>query len=319
MINYSFPAPNTPVPSCQSTLTTLAQGCFTGFEESSAKPTWLIDLDYTPRTDMLLYAKYARGYRQGDVNPVAADGFQTWGPETVDNYEVGAKTAFNAPFPVTFDTAVFYNNFSNQQIFVGFQGPPPAIPNSSVVNAGKSRIWGIEVETVAQPIHNLTIDIAYTYLNSKLESLSLPASPSGSLYTIITPASLPGDPMQYTPKHKGSATVDYTLPLDENLGKISIGGTYVYTDPQLVQDIPPAAAAAFGNFGTLPAFSLLTFHADWKDVFQKPVDLSFFMTNALNKYYWTSMVDLTESVGWGTRTLAEPRMFGFRLRYHWGS
>jgi iron complex outermembrane receptor protein len=309
--NFFFPAPNTPFPTCQSTLTTLAQGCFTGFEESSAKPTWLIDLDYTPRTDMLVYAKYARGYRQGDVNPVAADGFQTWGPETVDNYEIGTKTTFDAPIPFTFDVAAFYNNFSNQQIFVGFQGPAPAVPNSSVINAGKSRIWGIEVETVAQPIHNLTIDIAYTYLNSKLESLSLPTLAAGSVYNVITPSSLPGDPMQYTPKHKGTATINYTLPVAEDLGRFTIGGTYVYTDPQLVERDNP--------FGTIPATSLLSFHAEWTNMFQKPVDLSFFMTNATNKFYWSSMVDLTESAGWATRTLAEPRMYGFRLRYHFGT
>lgn len=309
--NYFFPAPNTPLPTCQSTLTTVAQGCFTGFEESSAKPTWLIDLDYTPRTDMLFYAKYARGYRQGDVNPVAADGFQTWGPETVDNYEVGSKTTFDAPIPFTFDVAGFYNNFSNQQIFVGFQGPPPAVPNSSVVNAGKSRIWGIEVETVAQPIRHLTIDIAYTYLNSKLEALSLPTLAQGGLYNVLTPASEPGDPMEYTPKHKGSASVDYAIPLDPHIGTISIGGTFVYTDPQLVTRGVP--------WGTIPATSLLSFHAEWRNLGGHPVDASFFMTNATNKFYWNSVVDITESAGWATRTLAEPRMYGFRLKYHWGT
>jgi iron complex outermembrane receptor protein len=311
VINYLFPAPNTPVAACQSTLTTLAQGCFTGFEQSSAKPTWLINLDYTPRNDMLFYAKYARGYRQGDVNPVAADGFQTWGPESVDNYEIGSKTTFKSPVPTTFNIAAFYNNFSNQQIFVGFQGPPPAVPNSSVINAGKSRIWGIELETVVQPVQHLTVDLAYTYLNSKLESLTLPTIPPGFLYTTVTPSSLPGDPMQYTPKHKVVATIDYTLPLDPSIGEISFGGSYVYTDPQLVERDNP--------WGTIPAYTLLSFHAEWRDIARRPVDLSFFMTNANNKYYWTSMVDITESVGWATRTLAEPRMYGFRLKYHFGS
>jgi iron complex outermembrane receptor protein len=310
VINYLFPTPNNPIANCQSTLTTLAEGCFTGFEQASAKPTWLVDVDYTPRTDMLFYAKYARGYRQGDVNPVGPDGFQTWGPESVDSYEAGAKTTFNQPFPVTFNVAVFYNKLTNQQIFTGFQGPPPAVPNSSVINAGRSRIWGIEFETMAEPVHNLTVDVAYTYLNSKLEALNF-TIPTDSIYNVITPASLPGDPMQYTPKHKASVTIDYALPLADNLGKISFGGTYVYTDPQLVERDNP--------WGTLPAYSLLTLHAEWRNILQKPVDLSFFMTNATNKYYWTSMVDLTESVGWATRTLAEPRMYGFRLRYHWGT
>jgi iron complex outermembrane receptor protein len=310
VINYHFPLPNTPVASCQSTLTTLAQGCFTGFEEASTKPTWMIDLDYKPRTDMLFYAKYARGYRQGDANPVAPDGFQTWGPETVDSYELGTKTTFNSPVPATFNAAVFYNKLHNQQIFTGFQGPPPAVPNSSVINAGESRIWGIELETVIQPIQHLTVDVAYTYLNSKLETLNF-TFPAGSIYNVITPSSLPGDPMQYTPKNKASVTIDYTLPLEENIGQISIGGNYVYTDPQLVERDNP--------WGTIPAYSLLGFHAEWRNIYRKPVDLSFFMTNATNKFYWNSVVDITASAGWATRTLAEPRMYGFRLKYHFGS
>ena len=36
---------------------------------TSHKPTWLIDLDYTPVQDVLLYAKYARGYRAGTIAP----------------------------------------------------------------------------------------------------------------------------------------------------------------------------------------------------------------------------------------------------------
>jgi iron complex outermembrane receptor protein len=309
--DYFFPAANTPLPTCASTFTTVAQGCFTQFQESSAKPTWLIDLDYTPRTDMLFYVKYARGYRQGDVNAIAADGFQTWGPETVDDYEGGVKTTFNSPFPITFDADVFYNKFHNQQIFVGFQGPPPAVPNSSVVNAGQSRIYGAEVEAMAEPIRRLTIDVAYTYLNSRLESLSLPPLAPGGLYNLLQPASLPGDPLPYAPKHKASVTINYTLPLDEDIGSVSVGGTYVYTDPQLL--------TRGVSFGTLPALSLLGFHAEWSNMFRKPVDLSFFMTNATNKFYWNGVTDLSESVGWATRNLGEPRMYGFRLKYRFGS
>jgi iron complex outermembrane receptor protein len=309
--NYFFPAPNTPVATCQSIFATLANGCFRAFEQSSAKPTWLVDLDYTPRTDMLFYAKYARGYRQGDVNPVAADGYNTWGPETVDNYEIGAKTTFQSPVPVTFNVATFYNNFSNQQIFVGFQGPPPTIPNSAVVNAGKSRIWGVETEITAEPIRHLTFDIAYTYLNSRLESLAPIVLIPGTGYTIATPASNPGDPMQFTPKHKASVSADYTLPLDAHVGQITFGANYVYTDPQQV--------FAGSPLGTIPATNLLSLHADWNSIAGKPVDLSFFMTNVTNKFYWSSMSDLLATAGWDTRSLGEPRMYGFRLRARFGS
>ena len=42
--------------------------CNTKITQKTNKPTWLIGLDFKPTLDTLVYAKYARGYRQGAVN-----------------------------------------------------------------------------------------------------------------------------------------------------------------------------------------------------------------------------------------------------------
>ena len=65
-------------------------GCDIVYRTSSNKPTWLVNLDYKPTPGVMLYAKYARGYRQGGISP-NAQGVETWGPEKVDAYEIGAK------------------------------------------------------------------------------------------------------------------------------------------------------------------------------------------------------------------------------------
>ena len=67
-----------------------AEQCAVIFRQSSNKPTWLIDLDYKPSDDILLYAKWARGYREGGIN-ITNIGFEVWKPEQVDLYEVGAE------------------------------------------------------------------------------------------------------------------------------------------------------------------------------------------------------------------------------------
>ena len=69
---------------------------------------------------MLLYAKYARGYRQGSVNIGGTTGFDTHDPETIDSYEIGAKTSFFGRFPGTFNVAAFYNDLQDQQIQFGY-------------------------------------------------------------------------------------------------------------------------------------------------------------------------------------------------------
>ena len=72
--------------------------CRFNLKQKSDKATWLVDLDYKPIDDVLLYAKYARGYRQGGINMTNV-GIEIWGPEKVDTYEVGAKTSFGGPVP----------------------------------------------------------------------------------------------------------------------------------------------------------------------------------------------------------------------------
>jgi iron complex outermembrane receptor protein len=64
---------------------------------------------------------------------------------------------------------------------------------------------------------------------------------------------------------------------------------------------------------------LLDWHVDWHSVAGRPVDVTFFMTNATNKFYWTNVTDLYNSLGFVPRTLGEPCIFGVRIRGRYGS
>jgi len=124
---------------------TTPRDCYQRIEQTSHAPTWLVDLDYKPADDLLIYAKYAHGYRQGSVSPMAADGFQTFKPEKVDSYEVGSKLSFASAIHGTLDFAGFYNKFSQEQLAVIFSGPDVAeirassMPEARASTARKSR------------------------------------------------------------------------------------------------------------------------------------------------------------------------------------
>jgi iron complex outermembrane receptor protein len=60
---FSAPGVNLALPSLA-----VRTACYEEVTQKSGRPTWLLDLDYKPTEDVLLYAKYARGYRQGSVN-----------------------------------------------------------------------------------------------------------------------------------------------------------------------------------------------------------------------------------------------------------
>src|SRR3546814_15235411 len=70
----------------------------------------LIELSYKPVDDVMAYAKYSRGYRQGSVNLASDIGTDTFDPEHVNAYEIGAKTSFGGPVPGRFNVAAFYRS-----------------------------------------------------------------------------------------------------------------------------------------------------------------------------------------------------------------
>src|SRR3546814_14632791 len=86
----------------------------------------------------MAYAKYSRGYRQGSVNLASDIGTETFDPEHVNAYEIGAKTRFGGPVPGRFNVAAFYNDLTHQQLQVGYVSPN-AGPTTTPITAGNSR------------------------------------------------------------------------------------------------------------------------------------------------------------------------------------
>ncbi|MFC0204976.1 TonB-dependent receptor [Novosphingobium soli] len=291
--------------------------CNVTFTAKSDKPTWLIDLDYKPVDDVLLYAKWARGYRGAGVASANVL-LETWGPEKVDTYEVGAKASFHGAVRGYFNVAAFYNDFSDQQIQATLVRNPrpgnPFIGGSAIVNAGKSRIWGIEVDSSINLFDGLRVDAGYTYLDTKVLELNPPAVPADAqqFFTALVPTAEEGGPLALSPKHRLTLTGSYTLPLDESIGRISLGATYVYTSEQVMS---LATAPAFQN---APATDLLNLNASWADVLGQPFDLSFFMTNVTNEKFPLNVNNAYGSFGLESQIVNEPRMYGFRLKARFG-
>jgi iron complex outermembrane receptor protein len=295
---------------CTSQFTTVAKNCYNAYEESSHAPTGVFDIDYTPTPDQLLYAKYSKGYRQGGVAPFGADGYHTYGPEHVDSYEVGEKHTFNGPIKGTFDVTGHYNNFTDQQLLAGFIGPLAA-PSSGVLNAGKSRIWGIELESTVQPVEPLTVGLSYSYLNTKLLSAFSQLAPGGAYDEILFPTT-PGNVLPFSPKNKLSADAAYRLPLPDDVGKVSVGVNYTYTSSMLI-------STTAAPYDTLDGYGLVGANLHWDSIARSPVDMDFFVTNLTDKLYYNNLTQIyATTFGLASRYLGEPRMYGVHVRVRFG-
>ena len=289
--------------------------------QDSRAPTWLLGLDYKASNDILLYAKWVRGYRQGATNPFGPEGLPPFEQEKVDTYEIGAKTSFRGAVSGTFNISGFYNDFTNQQLSAAYTIPlvAGANPNAGIVNVGKSRIYGFEIESAITPFRGFTVQASYAYLNSRISELAPP--PSVPTYGPPSHLSVVGGKLPFTPEHKLTIGATYTLPLEESVGKVSLGVNYAYNGEMFYQG-PTSATGALLNstFGTnevynVPAYGLWDINASWNKVAGSNVDIQFFMTNVANKHYFLAR-NQQQTSGFISRYLAEPRIWGFKLRYN---
>jgi iron complex outermembrane receptor protein len=295
----------------------VAPDCNVAAEQKSSAPTWLIDLDWTPTQDVLLYAKYARGYRSGGVALQVPNPYRTFQPEKVDSYEIGAKTSFHGAISGTFNVAGFYNDFSNQQLLLSITRNGDPAPQTGILNAGQSRIWGVEVETVLRLFKGFDISGGYTYLNTKLTSVAAPQNTPE--LTFRTPIQS-GDPLTFTPAHKLSGTASYTLPLEGDIGQITLSATYSYQSKMYTGYNSRDAAGNIVYPSVVPGRGLLDLNLNWRDIGGRPLDLGLFANNVTNKEYYNVTLDNFTAPGQGavTGTVGLPRMYGARLRYRFG-
>lgn len=326
-----FPSVNTPLTRCANNLrfpdpTTNTVGkivtdraqCHIDFEQKSRAPTWMIDAEYKPTDDTMVYAKWSRGYRQGFINPNIV-AFETWNPEKVDTYEIGGKATFSGALRGYVNIAAFYNDFRDQQIQVAAQARPGA--GSSGVNltfnAGKSVIKGVEIDASITPFTGFKFDLGYAFLDARLKNFIPPVLPANSPYLSVS-APVLNTELNLTPRNRVTLTGTYELPLPESVGRIALGATYTHTDRQRTNpDLTPTGAR--NPFAFLPASDLVNLNANWNSVLGSPVDVGIFVTNVTNEQVHLNYISGYASTGVESVIPGEPRIFGARLRYHFGS
>ncbi|MBW8754897.1 MAG: TonB-dependent receptor [Sphingomonadales bacterium] len=316
---------------------TLAQTlnvCNQNLEKNTSAPTWLLQADYRPIDNVMVYGKWSRGYRQGGLAIFGPDPLQPYDKETVDTFEAGAKTSWHGAVPGSFNIAGYYNNLRNQQLQLGVAcntNKPNFVGicsgNATIINAGKSRIWGIEADLDVSPFEGLRLDVSYGYINAKILKITIPAVPPP--YNDITPAlTQPCGGEQCNtiansgPPHQVVASANYALPLPESIGKVTIGGTFVYQSRRrivsdgVVDRTNPALPITSGR-GVAPSSSVLNLNAGWENIGGHPIDVQFFMTNVTNAHVILQIND-NQARGFISSIVGEPRMFGARVKVRFG-
>jgi outer membrane receptor protein involved in Fe transport len=183
---------------------------------------------YSINDDWNLYANVAKGNKPGGFNSLAADAdaasraffeqnFQTFGEESAWTYELGLK-GNNADRTVSVNSSIYWIAWSDQQLTSTFiytrQSPPAATPtntSTAILNAGTTRIRGLELDVNAKPTDWLDLRAAYTLVDGKIRDFIDPETED--IYDTdgrVGPFDRAGDPtgqtrgarIPYSPKHQ---------------------------------------------------------------------------------------------------------------------
>lgn len=188
---------------------------------SDFSPNATIAFDFT--RDVNVYAKVISGYKTGgfNVNASSLPNFIAgFGPEDVLSYEAGIKSEW-LDRTLRFNLAVFHMDYKDIQVGIADAVNPSLV---DIINAGKARINGLEMDIVAQPTRGLTFTASYGYLDAKFTEVLNNAG--------INIA--PQFPFVQAPKHSLSGAVDYNFP-ETPIGKLSANVSYAFVDKQFSQ------------------------------------------------------------------------------------
>lgn len=264
----------------------------TSFDNVS--PSLIIAFDVNP--DVNLYAKMVRGYKSGGFNVRASSlerfsaGFK---PETITSYEVGLKSML-FDRRLRFNIAGFISDYRDIQI--NTRSDPNNVGITDVLNAGKARVKGIELDVTAEPVDGLNLNVTYSYLTGKyLEVVGADGVDRAGIMKFIN-----------MPHHTVSAKAEYQFP-PMAIGQLSAGIDYYYQG--LVQTSSSDLRYKAAGYGLLDArISLSDIPigvGKWR--------LSAYGRNLTDKEYYVAHF----SAGSPAAFYGQPRSYGLELSFEY--
>jgi iron complex outermembrane receptor protein len=251
------------------------------------------------------YARYARGFKAGGVNPVANPSFfpnpegSVFGPEVVDTYEVGYRAPlFDHTVQVT--TALFYNNYT------GLQASAHAIPAEAakiilaIVNAGSARTYGADGSITWRVNQPLTVGMNVAYLDAKYKTFTVNTP-------VLEPFDLSGQTMLNSPKWQMSFTGAWDQPVTDQL-RLVANGVVSHLSSVIFQPsaIPGTFPDAIG-----PGYWLMNLRVGLRSTDDK-YGISVFANNIFNRGYVT-YGSSSAATGGNVLTWGDPRIVGVEL------
>lgn len=257
--------------------------------------TWLVTPRYRFNEDLMVYGRFASGYRPGGANTAAAAG-ATFRPDRVNNYELGLK-GYLADRKVMLDTSLFWIDWDDIQL-----AGQTAAGLNILTNGGAARSRGIEFSGEWRLGGGWSVNGNATYTDAVLTETIVPSS--AGTYLVIGPK---GTQLPLTPRFASNLGVAKTVELGGRWSvELGANWSHVGNRNSLLRLATPAAAARSGAL-RVPAYDVVDMHVtltdgDW--------EATLFASNVTND---RGIVSISDSQGLSPATSAtfvQPRTIG---------
>lgn len=189
-------------------------------QKNFSDPTYRVTLDHKFTDSVMAYATVSSGYNSGQFNTGNAAAAAVK-PEKMQAYEAGIKSdLFDRRLQL--NAAAFWYDYKDLQVNIVREAV------TVQTNAAKARVKGFEVELNAAPVDHLSLQLAFSYIDSKYTKYAdaqfyVPEE-DGGYSTVVGDAS--GNQMINSPKYSGFAYVQYEI--ETPAGSLTPGVSYAY-------------------------------------------------------------------------------------------
>ncbi len=265
-----------------------------------------VNVEYKLSPNAMAYASYANGFLAGGFNPSDHTGLASalsFGPETVDSFEVGAKAQW-LNRRLTTNVSLFYEKFKGLQI------SSPENTGSAIItvvrNVGGAVAQGIDFNGRFVLDDHWSTGLTMELLDSHfVDYKNGPPTPLQTIHGLVM-QDLSGKPTRYAPHYSGDFNLAYATDLGADLRLRAEADVYFTAHYNLNNTNDPLLERA-GYTRLDMTVNLASTKQNW--------DLSLIGKNLTNQMVVTSGTSQPTAAGTYVYQFAAPRNIALQLKY----
>ncbi|MDY0748115.1 TonB-dependent receptor [Paucibacter sp. R3-3] len=263
---------------------------------------WTLGLDYKPDGRNLIYGKVSNGYRSGGFQPggaVTAGGYLPFDKEQVIAYEAGAKWV-GLDNRLRLNVAAYLSKYTDIQQLAPNIPPGSTVTISSVINAGKATVKGLELDSQLR-LNGFELSAGLGLMNPKFTSGPYEGQPFVTAAKVTynlgldVPVVLALGRLNLHADYNWRSKVSFFVPVNTNTTPFS---------PLTAGQISSNEQAGYGLLNALASL----------DITGTRLRVSLWGRNLTNQYY-KARSNSFYLQGYNTVTPGDPRTLGVALDY----